>query len=100
VAYATKAHYEANKQYYIDKALKRGEMIKEFVRSKKDVPCTDCGIKYPFYVMQFDHLSDKSFQIGNGTRSGSLSKLQSEIDKCEVVCANCHAERTYRRRLK
>src|SRR5207245_2408021 len=26
-----------------------------FIRAAKNVPCTDCGVKYPYYVMDFDH---------------------------------------------
>lgn len=69
-----------------------------FVRKAKDKPCTDCGIKYPYYVMQFDHLRDKLFGLGTGeARSKGISSLKKEIAKCEVVCANCHFERTYNR---
>lgn len=69
---------------------------KELINAAKDVPCTDCGIKYPPYVMQFDHLRDKEFQIGNSF-TFSLERVLAEIEKCEVVCANCHAERTHQR---
>ena len=63
----------------------------------KDVPCADCGIKYAPHIMQFDHLRDKSFQISDNW-SASEGRLREEVAKCEVVCANCHAERTFQRR--
>lgn len=66
------------------------------MRDAKAKPCADCGIQYPGYVMQFDHLSDKRFPLSNA-RSESVKTLLAEIAKCEVVCANCHAERTFRR---
>lgn len=69
----------------------------ELIKSAKDKPCADCGLKYPPYVMDFDHLSDKSFNIGRH-EGRSLNVLQIEIDKCEVVCANCHRERTWQRK--
>ena len=55
----------------------------------------------PPYVMQFDHLGeDKDRDIATLTRSPvSLARLMVEIAKCEVVCANCHAERTHERRV-
>ena len=65
---------------------------------KEKTPCKDCGKHYPYYVMQFDHIKDKDFNIGART-SVSVKKLKLEIDKCEIVCANCHAERTYQRKL-
>lgn len=67
-----------------------------FIRSVKDVPCMDCGVKYPHYVMQFDHLRDKSFGVSRGY-SRSQEALLAEIAKCEIVCANCHAARGYQR---
>lgn len=65
----------------------------------KNVPCMDCGIQYPYYVMQFDHVrGEKLFNIAN-VRTMSKKKLLDEIAKCEIVCANCHAERTYQRMI-
>ncbi len=70
------------------------------VLEAKDKPCADCGIHYPYYVMEFDHLDSgvKEFNISAGVTCASYERLISEIAKCEVVCANCHAERTYQRR--
>lgn len=92
----TASHYRNNKEYYVKKALKNTSVTKEFVRSKKDVPCTDCKQSYPWYVMDFDHLQDKKFTIG-ASFGVSRKSLLEEIDKCEVVCSNCHRERTYQR---
>ena len=49
------------------------------------------------FVMHFDHLRDKKFNIG-AKSSLSINKIINEINKCEIVCANRHAERTYKRR--
>lgn len=71
----------------------------DFVREAKSKPCTDCGIQYPYYVMQFDHCrGTKELQMDVRTvaRTG-LERLTAEIAKCDVVCANCHAERTQNR---
>ena len=46
--------------------------------------------------MQFDHLKDKLFNIGENMLV-SLKRLKDEVDKCEVVCANCHAARSWHR---
>ena|SRR5579859_5921521 len=100
----SRAHYEANKSDIIararDRTKKNQQALKAYARAAKDVPCTDCGNRYPSYVMQFDHLGGKLFDIATAVQQGwiSLKKLRQEIAKCEVVCANCHAERTYRRR--
>lgn len=100
-AYA-KRHYEANKEAYVARAVahtrnSRRETAR-FLQGLKDRPCTDCGVKYPYYVMQFDHCKgDKSFNVSRPDRYVSREKLEIEILKCEVVCANCHAKRTFSR---
>jgi hypothetical protein len=72
---------------------------RELVDSIKSQPCADCGISYPPYVMDFDHVrGEKSFELGSrGDRSAKA--LLAEIEKCDVVCANCHRLRTHARRL-
>ena len=66
---------------------------------KENNPCAECGVFYPHYMMEFDHVrGGKKFNIGN-SHGHSLEELLDEIDKCEVVCANCHRMRTYLRRL-
>lgn len=91
-----KAHYEENKQTYRDTVKKTKARRREHIRDIKDVPCMDCKVKYPFYVMEFDHRSDKDFTIGRKFYL-SLQTVQAEIDKCDIVCANCHRERTHQR---
>jgi hypothetical protein len=48
--------------------------------------------------MDFDHRdpSQKEFNLGSEAirEMYSLEKLQAEIDKCDIVCANCHRIRT------
>lgn len=94
-----KNHYQNNKDYYVKKARHHTSKIEQWVREFKQKPCADCGKEYPYYVMQFDHLSDKEFVLAKA-RLFSKEKILEEIHKCEVVCANCHAERTHKRRQK
>lgn len=71
-----------------------------YIKSVKDVPCTDCKKRYPAYVMQFDHVRGrKGFTIGSSFHKKTMAQIKLEIAKCEVVCANCHAERTHKRRI-
>lgn len=89
-------HYLANKDSYNRRIRDAVAKTKAIIRSAKDSPCFDCGVEYPYWIMQFDHLRDKSFNIGDA-RYIAEEKLYAEIFKCEVVCANCHADRTHRR---
>lgn len=68
---------------------------------KGSTPCADCGVIYPYYVMQFDHLGDdKEGDVATISSHGtSIKRLEEEISKCQIVCANCHAGRTFRRRF-
>jgi hypothetical protein len=72
-----------------------------FIRGIKDTPCLDCKKSYPSYVMEFDHfegnkVKDVSTMVSQGL---GWSTIKSEIEKCEIVCANCHRIRTFNRRI-
>jgi len=79
--------------------LKRDSQLKIRIRNRLHIlryleknPCVDCG-ESDIIVLEFDHQRDKEFNVSNmGTVS--INKIQKEIDKCEVVCANCHRRRT------
>lgn len=75
-------------------------VLRELVRSRKDGPCADCGQKFPPWVMQFDHVRGKKrWDVASMIGQMCTKKaIEEEIAKCELVCANCHANRTYRRR--
>ena len=50
-------------------------------------------------ALDFDHISgQKSANISRLARGAGWTQLLDEIDKCEVVCANCHRVRTAERR--
>lgn len=75
---------------------KRKALLNEIKSSKG---CRRCGNNDP-RVLDFHHTDpeNKKFTIG-GLRSVAISKLQSELIKCEVLCANCHRiEESDRRR--
>lgn len=93
-----KQHYQDNKQQYLENISRRKKEIQAFIRDQKNKPCYDCKKNYPYYVMDFDHLKDKEFNIANAIAHRiSKTKILREIRKCEVVCANCHRARTHAR---
>jgi|AntDryMetagUQ889_1029465.scaffolds.fasta_scaffold03982_4 hypothetical protein len=97
-----KEHYAANRQRYIDQALVikdrlRLERTRYLIELFKSHPCVDCGEGDPV-VLEFDHLHDKSFSIGPELSTRNWQSILDEIEKCEVVCANCHRRRTAQRR--
>jgi hypothetical protein len=65
-------------------------------------PCLDCKNFYPPECMDFDHLdpTTKVASVGHMIACRwSWVKIEVEMAKCELVCANCHRIRT-KRRLK
>jgi len=75
-------------------------VIKARVRKwKEERPCTDCGRFYPFYVMEFDHHTNgnKILKISAIQYYLNWERIEEEIAKCDLVCSNCHRERTHKR---
>lgn len=65
---------------------------------KAERPCYDCGGVFPPEAMDFDHISGKKlFQVAQG-KSHRWEIVREEIDKCQLVCSNCHRIRTKQRR--
>ena len=81
-----------NKSKYVSENRRRKAA---YVRAFKKRPCEDCECDYPYWVMHFDHVrGQKEFQLSKVTQTNiSLVRLRAELDKCDVVCANCHALR-------
>lgn len=90
-------HYKQNKDKYSrNKRVYIGPVEQKMRDYKSSHPCLDCGEIYPYYVMHFDHLRDKEFTLARYRDYGS-ARIEREMSKCELVCANCHAERTHSR---
>ena len=90
-------NYNQNKDRYYGVAKKRDRELREKIRKLKSVPCADCKQTFDPVCMDFDHLPEfkKSFGIAHMIRRRmAWSKIETEIAKCEVVCANCHRLRT------
>lgn len=57
----------------------------------KNVPCIRCGGRFHPVCMDFHHRdpSTKLFEISRSMCT-SFAKLTAEMEKCDVLCANCH----------
>lgn len=95
-----KQHYQRNKDYYYQRN-KRNRLLKvQWIDAiKESTACFDCGNKFPACVMDFDHKEQKEFDISAAVRARGLSigRILREIEKCDLVCANCHRIRTNKR---
>jgi hypothetical protein len=97
----SREHYEQNKQYYVDRARSHKKELAGYLRDLKHMqPCVDCRERFPHYVLQFDHRDPgtKAGNVAHLPKRGSKALIDAEIAKCDLVCANCHAERTHQRR--
>jgi len=59
--------------------------------------CMDCGEMDPI-VLTFDHVQGKKIFDLSNSLSVSAIRYKQELDKCDVVCANCHMRRTHARK--
>lgn len=66
---------------------------------KMDRPCYDCGGVFPVEAMDWDHIpgKEKSFGVANYSTRAFEAVLE-EVQKCQLVCSNCHRVRTAVRR--
>lgn len=95
------AHYLKHRERYIARAAAsrsklRRERLKLILDHLVESGCVDCGETDPL-VLEFDHLSDKSFNIGEEFSTRSWDAVIAEMEKCDVVCANCHVRREAKR---
>lgn len=83
---------ELNPNYFKERAAERRKMLADI---KLAQGCARCGYNEHPAALHFNHLdpTTKSFRIGSQV-SRSWAKLEEEMAKCEVLCANCHAIHT------
>jgi hypothetical protein len=69
------------------------------LRRLKEVPCADCEGSFHYSQMDFDHVRGEKKKDVSRLTGAALVVLLAEVDKCDVVCANCHRQRTHKRDL-
>lgn len=90
-----RANPESHKRAVLNRNREYRRAAKAYINElKESTPCADCGKFYPYYIMDFDHQRDKKRNIATMT-GNRLKTIKEEIAKCEIVCANCHRERTF-----
>ena len=90
--------YLKHKASIIARLKARQKERRAVILAHKNKPCADCGIQYPYYVMDFDHVrGEKIKAVGHLSWNAGLKRILAEIAKCDLVCSNCHRERTQKR---
>jgi hypothetical protein len=92
-----KAHAARMKKVRLSSRRQAREYVDAYLRTH---PCLDCGESDPV-VLDFDHVRGKkvknlSYMMNAGYR---LWRIEEEIKKCEVRCANCHRRAHHKRRI-
>jgi hypothetical protein len=97
-----RAHYEKNRARYIELVTrkKRERLPINRLRLREYLlghPCVDCGESDPV-VLEFDHRdpATKTTEVGRTLANYDWKRIDKEIEKCVVRCANCHRRRTAR----
>ena len=54
--------------------------------------CVVCGYNKCVRALHFHHLRDKEFSISDSGCTRSWKRVEAELQKCILLCSNCHAE--------
>ena len=82
------------KKCRVEAVQKRRALIKEKAIQYKGEKCSICGYNKYIGALEFHHLNPnkKDFGIGQKGCTRCWEKVKEELDKCILVCANCHRE--------
>jgi hypothetical protein len=81
---------------------KKAKELKKWMVEIKSHPCCDCGRVFPICCMDFEHREGTKKKYNIGTMFAhhySRELIETELVKCDLVCANCHRVRTQKRRI-
>ena len=96
-AYQTQCYLKKKDRYIISAMLKKKEQIKNNIAFIKDIlshsQCLDCGCNIAS-CLDFHHIHNKRNTITIMKFNGcSIKTLKNEIEKCVIICSNCHRKR-------
>ena len=93
-------YYASYRESEIRRVTSRQRAAADVLNGLRRVPCADCRRRFPPQMMDFDHRdpSTKSFALSGKVQLKSEETLLCEVAKCDVVCSNCHRNRTFVRR--
>jgi hypothetical protein len=77
---------------------RKRQMFRDAILALKSQPCIDCGKLVDPRAMEFDHVRGVKTANISGMSAFPWDRVLDELAKCDLVCANCHRDRTERRR--
>lgn len=86
-----------NTQQHAQNISTKRNAIKKYLIQRAGGKCIICGYDKCQGALQFHHPdpNQKDFEISKNF-SNNIEKLCEEADKCNLLCANCHAEEHWR----
>jgi 5-methylcytosine-specific restriction endonuclease McrA len=85
----------ADRREYLKAAVsKRRKFLREKAREYGGGKCMICGYKRCSAALDFHHIDSRTKEFGLSVKglTRSWEKMRKELDKCVLICANCHRE--------
>ena len=84
-----------NKQRHLWR-MRRAKEMKQKALKYLGSNCRKCGYNKSIYALEFNHIGNKKYELTRMFQKGlSWGSIKKELDKCELLCANCHREITF-----
>ena len=89
-----KRTYKDRREYLIKAVYARRKKVREMAVAYKGGKCENCGYDHCMDALEFHHLNplQKDFNISSKGYTRSWDRVKAELDKCILLCANCHRE--------
>jgi len=86
--------YADRRKYLIAAVYKRRKKVRQMAVEYKGGKCQICGYDRCIEALEFHHTnsSGKDFSISEKGYTRSWDRVREELDKCMLLCANCHRE--------
>lgn len=87
-------HYEKNKKYYRDRNKRRYQDTRQLIRSLKK-QCAWCGYSKHSAALDFHHKDGEKKEATISLiylKGWGRERILKEVDKCVIICSNCHRE--------
>ena len=91
---AEKRTYQERRKYLLKAVQRRREKVRLMAVEYKGSRCQVCGYERCIEALGFHHLdpTQKDFGISHKGYTRSWEKVKEEVEKCILLCANCHRE--------
>jgi hypothetical protein len=96
---AQQRSYERNKEIVYERSKQQRLSNRQWLNEQKNRSCDDCGGTFPPCAMDFHHRDKaaKLYSLSTAVARVGRAKVEQEISKCDLICANCHRIREYSR---